>query len=394
MTCDEDAVDICALDACVNAGQFSRAIKYLGIFLGHDALKINWEMVSPDFLSTARFIGSLDCGLLTKISLYNMLAISKLSYVAAFLPPNREILKIESRAIQLLLRGPWNAVPADALKHVKIIGLPTQIRDLAVMSQASRIRVASSTSKNVIEVYDRCIDLFNNSNELVLRHLDRHFLFDSCLHHIVFQFRRFVQEFGDLGDDGISQSVAYKKLLERAIPFDFGLLFCKTLSRHFENESLNNHVPQIFACYRKSISKIGFAPLMTHLRAVTNHWCTSSRFGVKKRPCLFGCGFESDRISHTVCCPLFWDIFCGLCGFANHDIDLTTILLLRSEGISGIHDHCNFLLLGIHICFLCYNACRYGLTISRRIVLHKLFGYTRSHHCAAVFVRRLRHHRD
>ena len=79
--------------------QFKAAIKYLGIFLGFDALQINWNAVSCDFLTVSRFIGSLDCGIVTKISLYNMLAISKLSYVAAFLPPNRDILKVEKTGI-------------------------------------------------------------------------------------------------------------------------------------------------------------------------------------------------------------------------------------------------------------------------------------------------------
>lgn len=87
VTCRGDIDLISALDNRVSASQFRAAIKYFGIFLGHDALRINWDAVSGDYLLIARFIGSLDCGLVTKVSLYNMLAISKLSFVAAFFPP-------------------------------------------------------------------------------------------------------------------------------------------------------------------------------------------------------------------------------------------------------------------------------------------------------------------
>ena len=161
-------------------------------------MKINWDSVSDDFLNVARFIGSLDCGLVTKVSLYNMLAISKLSYVAAFLPPSRDILKVEKRALQLVLRGPWNAIPDGVFQNLKSIGFPVQARDLSTLSSASRVRVASSTSRAVKDHYDKshkCDHLLRHSNEIVLHHLDFHFLHQSCLHHVIFQHKRFEQEF-------------------------------------------------------------------------------------------------------------------------------------------------------------------------------------------------------
>ena len=390
----QDQLDICALDQFVSASQFVSAIKYLGIFLGFEALRINWSMVSSDFLSTARFIGTLDCGLLTKISLYNMLAISKLSYVAAFLPPNRDILRIESRALQLLLRGPWNAIPAGVLKHACSLGLPTQARDLTLLSRSARIRVAASTSRSVISTYDRCANLFDMkgdaSNELVLSHIDKHFLYDSCLHHVVFQYRRYLQEFGVPASERISQADAYKMLASRIPSFDFHKLFLARMGRHFDKDLITRCSPHVLRVYKQSNGVLGFAPLLSHLRAVTNHWCTYSRFGVKTRQCLFGCGFCSDRVSHTVRCEKFWEIFCGILGFPSPGFDLAAIFLFDSEWIAHDIDKCNGVLLGLHTCFLCFHACKHGQTLNRRLVLHKLHGFTRSHANAIKFMRRTR----
>ena len=73
LTCETtrsaDRQAIVSLDSCISEHQFLQNIKYLGVLLGPDCLDTNWEQVLCDYLSTSRFISSLDCGLLTKISL-------------------------------------------------------------------------------------------------------------------------------------------------------------------------------------------------------------------------------------------------------------------------------------------------------------------------------------
>ena len=80
----DDMLGICEVDRLVCLSQFRRAIKYLGIVLGSDTININCSTICPEFIATAQFIGSLDCGLAAKVFLYNKLAMSELSYVAAF----------------------------------------------------------------------------------------------------------------------------------------------------------------------------------------------------------------------------------------------------------------------------------------------------------------------
>ena len=144
-----------------------------------------------DYLATTRFIASLDCGLMIKISLYNMLAIAKMSYVASFLPPNKDALKAENRALQTLCRGPWNAIPPALLKSVKQIGMPAQAIDLTVLSIASKIRVAHETSQNIF-VLNSEIDKVYNGFDIVLIYLDYKLSNSTCIKSICNAYNNFV----------------------------------------------------------------------------------------------------------------------------------------------------------------------------------------------------------
>ena len=65
-----DIVAICGIDSMVSPSQFGKTVKYLGIWLGSNILDANWNALVDEYIGTYRFVGSLDCGLLTKISLY------------------------------------------------------------------------------------------------------------------------------------------------------------------------------------------------------------------------------------------------------------------------------------------------------------------------------------
>ena len=136
---------------------------------------------------------------------------------------------------------------------------------------------------------------------------------------------------------------------------------------------------------------IAFAPIFTHLRTVCNHWCTHSRFGVKDRQCLFGCGHFTDQIAHSCTCPAFWHLFCSIFAFESPPICVNTVLLLQSDWISNDFDRICFVKLGLHTCFLAYNSCRHGVPLSRRLVLNKLYTYTRTHMKATKLLCHIRH---
>ena len=120
-------------------------------------------------------------------------------------------------------------------------------------------------------------------------------------------------------------------------------------------------------------------------------WCTHSRFGVKRHLCLFGCGHHTDQVAHSSSCPAFWRILCGIVGFDMPLIDIDAILLLHSSWIGSSNDIRAFVLLGTHICFIT-NSCRHGMPISRRLVTHNLYNYTRTHYKVTKLLRRVRYH--
>ena len=82
-----------------------------------------------------------------------MLAVSTLSYVAAFFPPGEHILKVERWAVQKIVRGAWNAFTSDFIMNFKSIGLPVQANSISDMSQASMVRSAASLPEfqNVVQ---------------------------------------------------------------------------------------------------------------------------------------------------------------------------------------------------------------------------------------------------
>ena len=122
------------------------------------------------------------------------------------------------------------------------------------------------------------------------------------------------------------------------------------------------------------------------------HWCTFSRFGNKDHPCVFGCGFPADRISHTAACPKFLEVFFGVCGVDTAHIDFDELALLSGAWIGSSVHRARFILLATHICFLCFHTCRHGTLFSARLVLHKLALYTRRHAKTALFVRHFKYY--
>ena len=77
----EDAARFLERHPEISSKQVSDVVKYLGVFLGRNANDLNWQQPLAKFADTAAFISTLDCGFATGIALYNMLAISKLSFI-------------------------------------------------------------------------------------------------------------------------------------------------------------------------------------------------------------------------------------------------------------------------------------------------------------------------
>ena len=386
-TSDHDKNSIMSIDSQVTEGQFLSAIKYLGIILGSDCVAHNWEMVISDYISTSRFIASLDCGLLTKISLYNMIAITKLSYVASFFPPNIAAIRAEKRALQLLCRGPWNAIPPNLLKSVKSIGIPSQATDLLTLSIASRIRVAQVTSHSVLRC-NRELDALFNGFDIVLKYLDYKVCNSTSIKSICLEYNNFIGINPLNAGEHISQRTIYNKVASQSAPFSFESFVSLKATRILGSVPCEWQVNCV-------VSRLRFASLksaaltFTHIRTISNHWCTRSRFGAKNLGCLFSCGHETDAIKHTCICNSFWQAFFRVARIPPFLITLNRVTLF-SDDLCPMDDHeFRSLIIGLHICFLCFNSCRHGQSLSDRLVEHHLSHFMRRHHLASAMLSNL-----
>lgn len=208
---------------------------------------------------------------------------------------------------------------------------------------------------------------------------------------MVFQHRRFEQEFPQFVGRKVSQKVAYSHLSGKRPAYDFKMLITKRLRRYFPLETMEPQLQVVLGLYKSSASTLGYAPALSHLRAICNHWCTYSRFGNKDHPCCFGCGYHTDQIAHTVACPKFWEVFFVTCGIAYQRIEFEEIALLHGPWIGESAHRARFVFLACHICFLSYHSCKHGAHFSSRLVLHKLYTYTRNHPKTAKFLRQLKY---
>ena len=74
---------------------FHEYILYLGVHIGPDAQDVLWRQCVSGYNDAVDFLLGIDPGLVPTISLYNVLAHSKLSYVASFVAPPRDVLVLE-----------------------------------------------------------------------------------------------------------------------------------------------------------------------------------------------------------------------------------------------------------------------------------------------------------
>ena len=356
------------------------------MFLGGDFHTLNWSSLIPEFLATVKFISCLDCGLLPKVSLYNMLAIAKLSYVAAFIPPNRAILDAESRALYLLPKGPWQSIPPGMLKNAKLIGMPAEIRDLTTLSMASRVRVASTTSHIVFAQYLDLLALVGH-DEMTVHHYDKVIIHKSLLHNVVDAYHQYVITCDSPPPESLSQAEIHKNIASSHPQFDFLASLTFKLGKTFVAGSFEHLTQHLLDIYLVSSRRLAFACTFNHLRVICNHWCTKSRFGHKNSPCVFGCGHCNDRISHVAICPTFWNLFLSHIGHPPTTPSVENVFLLSENGIALDEDSSLLLIVGIHICFLCFNSCRHGLSLDSRMIAHFVSHVSRKHLGISRFLR-------
>ena len=136
-------------------------------------------------------------------------------------------------------------------------------------------------------------------------------------------------------------------------------------------------------CYS---SRKSYAFTFSHIRTISNQWCTRSRFGAKSSGCQFGCGHETDALKHSCICSVYWDSFFRVARIPVSRISIEKVLIFSSDSTPICKDEFQSILIGLHICFPCFNSCRHGQTLSDRLIQHNLSHFMRKHSRAATML--------
>ena len=74
-----------------------------------------------------------------------MYCYSALGYVSQFAALNASVRHAEHRALQSLVRGPWQRIPTWLLKNLTVLGVPIRAPDLESMARAAAFRCAATS---------------------------------------------------------------------------------------------------------------------------------------------------------------------------------------------------------------------------------------------------------
>ena len=265
--------------------------------------------------------------------------------------------------------------------------MPSQATDLTVLSIASKVRVAHVTSQNVF-VKSSEIDSVYNGFDIVLKYLDYKLCNSTCVKSICTAYADLVSSKTNGIEDScvFSQKKVYQELWAKRTPFCFKAFIALKASRILGEAPNDLLIDKIIAGYIFASSK-SYALTFTHIRAISNHWCTKSRFGAKNKGCVFQCGNETDNIKHTCVCAKFWSSFFEVSKISPFLISLEKIATFSQHSTPISDTELHTILIGLHICLLCFNACRHGKIFNERLVQHHLSHFMRQHQQTSAMLR-------
>ena len=266
--------------------------------------------------------------------------------------------------------------------------MPTQATDLMSLSIASRIRVAHATSQTVFARNCEIDDIFAGF-DIVLKYLDLKLYNSTCIRSICHAYSEFIAGNSLEGYD--TQKQIYKQISRQGATFCFRSFISLKVVRLLRIAPSEAQISNLISKYRFASSK-SFALALTHIRTISNHWCTRSRFGAKCRGCLFSCSHETDSIKHTCICASYWSAFFRVARIPSISISIEKVLLFSHDSIPISHCDFHSILIGLHICFLCFNSCRHGQDFSDRMNQHHLSHFMRHHSRASALLCDLRGH--
>ena len=120
--------------------------KYLGIYLGMVTASLLFKDANNKFLQRVGCARSSGLGLLAAVAEYNTMCVPVFSYVSKFYIVPSNVLQLEGRMLQRMVKSPRFNFTRELLFSLKSVGLPMEFRSLRLSNIAVILRTALVTS--------------------------------------------------------------------------------------------------------------------------------------------------------------------------------------------------------------------------------------------------------
>lgn len=101
-----------------------------------------------------------------RLLLFYSHVVSLTAYKAQLALMSREVLLATTKAVQRVVKAPWQAVPTQFLQKAKLFGFPTEAHDVALRARAAALRAALGSS--VLAVVEARVETFKVSDAAAL----------------------------------------------------------------------------------------------------------------------------------------------------------------------------------------------------------------------------------
>jgi hypothetical protein len=119
--------------------------RYLGFMVGPAADQTRWDTAAAKYWQRSMAARDVGGGFFHNVLHYSIYAASVLGYLMQYATLPKVVLQMESRVLQYLTHGPWNAIPPAALLSLCDLGFPKEPASLADTNRAAMVRAAASS---------------------------------------------------------------------------------------------------------------------------------------------------------------------------------------------------------------------------------------------------------
>ena len=279
-------------------------VLYLGVHIGPGASSAQWAAPVDRFFDAVRDIIALGLGLYASVPLYNMLAFSRIAWLASIASPSNSVVQAETKALQWITRGPWQAFPSYLVKNLKAqLGFNMQAQCITCVSYAARTRSALQTSRT----YHCNIATYNNmftDDDRVLKPLLREWIGNS----IIGGLQEAVVHTTPLRATIDPHGPAFQRTLARALSAaveveEFETLISRRWSKALLAAELSTVARRSSRCIKELVKLIKPSVVFALLKFWLNAICTSRRFHNEIDACPLCGSSGSDTIEHLCICP-------------------------------------------------------------------------------------------